>query len=475
MRRAVMATNEEHTITEDEKEKAAAPISESATSDVTGTENAHRTHEERWEEAFQRLLVYRRTNGHCNVPFRYEKDPHLGRWVSLQRSVYKAESQNSNIDRVAKLNEIGFDWAPKDPRSVSWELRYRELVAYVQKYGNAKVPLGWKENIQLANWVSAQRREYKRLLEGNPSRLTAERIESLNRINFVWKVLARTAKRNRDESDNSSDRSEANRDRKPAAAVGSGLASGPALGQPASQVSFARHDTLASISGNERNIALRADPSAYVWLGGVSGQSINTLQPSQFLSRTQMPYLSQLLHPSQSVSPYTTSQLPAVQLQSLRPVIPSPPPNEMSALFPYLRGHSNHLAAHPISRLGDNPTYHDNSAVTHDTRFHNLLHLGARGSNAAPHLLQRPQAFQIQSVFPLAVPTSTNPAAAAAAAAAAPPPPGYALVPWSLMPQVLAASSQQQVSIGTAAFPSGTGMDPTERGQAGHSPAQDSP
>lgn len=261
-------------------------------------------------------------------------------------------------------------------------------------------------------------------------------------------------------------------DRKPAAVVGAGMASGPALGQPVSQVSFARHDTLASISGSERNIALLAEPSAYFLQGSVSGQSINAVQPSQFLPRTQMPYLSQLLHQSQTVLPYTTAHLPAVQLQSLRPVITAPPPNDMTALFPYLRGHNNHLAAHPTSSLRSIPLYHVNPAVTHDTRFHNLLHLGARGSNAVPHVLQRPQAFQIQTVFPLAVPTSAIPAAAAAAA---PPPPGYALVPWSLMPQVLAASSQQQLPIGTAAFPSGTGMDPSERGQAGRPPAPDLP
>jgi hypothetical protein len=116
-----------------------------------------RTHEERWEESFQRLVAFHKKHGHCNIPYRCDEDPFLGRWVSLQRSIYKGEasretasaggggesdaqqpggerpskSSATQSERVRRLNELGFEWSPQETRQVSWEQRYAELCDFV--------------------------------------------------------------------------------------------------------------------------------------------------------------------------------------------------------------------------------------------------------------------------------------------------------------------------------------------------------
>jgi hypothetical protein len=90
--------------------------------------------------------------------------------------------------RAQKLVEIGFKWSTKDPRHVPWEHRYKQLIAFKEKYGHAQVPIGWEENIQLSNWVSTQRQEYKLIQRGRQSRLTQDRIDLLNKVDFVWEA-----------------------------------------------------------------------------------------------------------------------------------------------------------------------------------------------------------------------------------------------------------------------------------------------
>jgi Helicase associated domain len=142
---------------------AATSIAAAAASSASGNNKPTRTHGERWEESFRRLVAFQKRHGHCNIPYRYEEDPFLGRWVSLQRSIYKGEAASAasasgsasssalatgesaaQRDRIRRLNEIGFEWNPQETRHVSWEQRYGELCDFVARNGHARVPLGWK-------------------------------------------------------------------------------------------------------------------------------------------------------------------------------------------------------------------------------------------------------------------------------------------------------------------------------------------
>ena len=48
--------------------------------------------------------------------------------------------------------------------------------------------MGYEDNPQLANWVSTQRQEWKLFKSKKPSRLTQEKINILNKVNFVWEA-----------------------------------------------------------------------------------------------------------------------------------------------------------------------------------------------------------------------------------------------------------------------------------------------
>jgi Helicase associated domain len=142
--------------------------------------------DEEWEELFNRLVQFKSNEGHCLVPFRYKHDRKLGKWgtsrwlgfdsgflvlpsltfvpavVASQRKLHEkviASGQKTPADleeRFRRLDEVGFEWKAKDPRHVPWSQRYGELVDFVARYGHAQVPIGWKENPKLSNWVSAQ-------------------------------------------------------------------------------------------------------------------------------------------------------------------------------------------------------------------------------------------------------------------------------------------------------------------------------
>eukprot|EP00532_Pseudo-nitzschia_australis_P000417 CAMPEP_0168188354 /NCGR_PEP_ID=MMETSP0139_2-20121125/15591_1 /TAXON_ID=44445 /ORGANISM="Pseudo-nitzschia australis, Strain 10249 10 AB" /LENGTH=78 /DNA_ID=CAMNT_0008110763 /DNA_START=1 /DNA_END=237 /DNA_ORIENTATION=- len=55
---------------------------------------------------FQLLKEYKTQHGNTLVPYRYEENPRLGRWVSQQRSLYSKGKMLNN--RVLCLESIGF-------------------------------------------------------------------------------------------------------------------------------------------------------------------------------------------------------------------------------------------------------------------------------------------------------------------------------------------------------------------------------
>ena len=71
-----------------------------------------------WNQRLEQLKVYREENGDCLVPYHYERDPSLGRWISNQRIQYQLYMDQSSTyssmtsERIAQLEALGFDWAP---------------------------------------------------------------------------------------------------------------------------------------------------------------------------------------------------------------------------------------------------------------------------------------------------------------------------------------------------------------------------
>ena len=79
------------------------------------------------------------------------------------------------------MNSIDFVWdVGLDAR---WEDRLRRLRRYKLLHGNCLVPQSYEEDSDLAKWVANQRTEYK---NGN---MPSERIEKLEAVGFVWRIV----------------------------------------------------------------------------------------------------------------------------------------------------------------------------------------------------------------------------------------------------------------------------------------------
>lgn len=157
-------------------------------------DEATQSHQGKWEVMFQRLLEFQRETGHCLVPNRYKKDHRLGSWVSTQRRQYKAfaagkiNTTTLSMDRIRKLESIGFAWSTDDPRRVDWCVRFKQLCIFQKEWGHTLVPMGYKKNPSLGNWVSVQRQEFRNLQHGKSSKMTPNRVKLLESIGFIWKA-----------------------------------------------------------------------------------------------------------------------------------------------------------------------------------------------------------------------------------------------------------------------------------------------
>jgi hypothetical protein len=82
-----------------------------------GREEPSKPNESNWMVQFAKLLKYLEEHGDCNVPTRYTEDSSLGHWVGRQRSKYHEVGPDGlsklTKNRIAKLEEIGFQWEAK--------------------------------------------------------------------------------------------------------------------------------------------------------------------------------------------------------------------------------------------------------------------------------------------------------------------------------------------------------------------------
>jgi hypothetical protein len=134
--------------------------------------------EAKWSGYFEQLCRYKKDHGNTLVPWRYEDNPSLGKWVDMQRSNYHANTLS--FERIEKLNEVGFVW---DVLEAQWSEYFEQLCRYKKEHGNTVVPRRYEDNPSLGKWVDTQRTNY------NTNKLSPQRIEKLNEVEFVWDPL----------------------------------------------------------------------------------------------------------------------------------------------------------------------------------------------------------------------------------------------------------------------------------------------
>jgi superfamily II DNA or RNA helicase len=110
---------------------------------------------DQWERAFSRLICYVESSGHACVPLACIVDGYpLGRWVIKQRAKYAQGVLDG--DRQYRLQNLpGWTW---DTIADKWEEGFRRLVDYVDRSGDARVPLPFViDGYKLGQWVANQR------------------------------------------------------------------------------------------------------------------------------------------------------------------------------------------------------------------------------------------------------------------------------------------------------------------------------
>lgn len=170
-----------------------------------------------WNDMYHKLSKYKSINGHCNVKqnvsrsfdgevkegLTLEEVKQLSSWVGKIRKEYKQQQKqisestttanddtvdmnNEEIDtepyKTIALQNIGFQY---DPRSEKWQKQYLELKRYKSQHGDTLVR---HSNSGLGAWVKRQQVQYTLYCKGDGTKsdLTAERVQLLNDLGFVW-------------------------------------------------------------------------------------------------------------------------------------------------------------------------------------------------------------------------------------------------------------------------------------------------
>ena len=145
--------------------------------DITKSSNGHHA---KWEENFKLLVEYKQVYNTTRVP---RNNPKLGWWVQEQRKKYSQGKLSQYRER--RLNSLEFEW--KIHVCVPWMDMYKQLVSYREKHdGSTNVPQTSKEYSKLGLWVRRQRFFYCK------GKLSSERINLLNSIDFQWKLIETT-------------------------------------------------------------------------------------------------------------------------------------------------------------------------------------------------------------------------------------------------------------------------------------------
>lgn len=180
-----------------------------------------------WNDMYHKLKKYKSINGHCNVKQNVSRNfdgevkedlsqemvKQLSAWVGKIRKEYKQQQKRiskstTTIDNDDTLNEeidtepyksialtnIGFQY---DPRNNKWLSQYEELKRYKAQHGDTLVK---HSNSGLGAWVKRQQVQYTLYCkkDGTKSDLTAERVQLLNDLSFVWSRRTNTWNENFD-------------------------------------------------------------------------------------------------------------------------------------------------------------------------------------------------------------------------------------------------------------------------------------
>lgn len=149
-----------------------------------------------WDEAFAELQSYLDENDGVYPHYQTEdklteQGLRLREWCNEQRRHVKnflekkGNTGSITKGKMKRLESIHFPNAVSDNR---WKEIFEQLKVFYAENGHSIVPVRDSQNSTLGRWVDKQRYEFRKYSLGQKSNLTAERINKLNTVNFVWNV-----------------------------------------------------------------------------------------------------------------------------------------------------------------------------------------------------------------------------------------------------------------------------------------------
>jgi len=137
-----------------------------------------------FETGFMHLMHFKKKNGHCLVPRTHKTDDgyKLGIWVGTIRYEYKIKRKSLTEERINILESIGFVWN-------IIEFEFNQKVDYLIAYKNDNGHLDISNNhvspdgLNIGLWMQYLRARY------NNNSLEQNRIDTLDKIGFVWDVI----------------------------------------------------------------------------------------------------------------------------------------------------------------------------------------------------------------------------------------------------------------------------------------------
>jgi len=146
-----------------------------------------------WNAQYKKLKAYRDQHGHVRLPTRCTNDKELDKlciWVNKQkqrhRAITEGKAKESKPYQMKALHKLGIEWTP---RPNLWQKQFNLLLEFKERHGHTIVPQHYKENKNLALWVTTQRYDYKKFRENKKTFMSQERVDALNEIGFVWNVF----------------------------------------------------------------------------------------------------------------------------------------------------------------------------------------------------------------------------------------------------------------------------------------------
>jgi len=148
-------------------------------------------HEDYFNKMFEKLMKYKKLEGHCHVDKDDTDNPNLVKFVKEMRAAYirfqkprrKLTRDILTEERIKQLEAEGFQW---NYDGVKWYKKYIALVKFQRKFGSCNVPRSF--NLELYNFVNIQRRDYRLRLEHEHKGITDKRIKLLSEIGFIFVV-----------------------------------------------------------------------------------------------------------------------------------------------------------------------------------------------------------------------------------------------------------------------------------------------